>query len=414
MFRRALAGHALALVATVSTRATTQATARDMLHVPGRDVTMSLITVGVGDKIAEMFGHTALRVRNTVDGRDTVFNWGEFDMSQPHFILHFMRGLNLYRLGGAPMDSLLQDSRSKNRSVTEQELALTSEQRDSIISIIRVNAEPQNVVYRYDYFVDNCATRPRDILDRVLGGQLRDGADSLTAASYRDHALRLMQSDKPLVVGVDIALGRPADRLITKWQEMFLPQKLHDWVATRQVRDSTRALHPLVRREEVLFQASRPPDPTAPPNLARWLTLLGVVIVAAIVVLQATGGSVGLTIVCTAWALVCGLLGCVLTALWAFTDHRFSRYNENLLLFNPIWLALVMLLPIYLSSGRAARATRGIVFVVAGLSALALVAHLVLLSRQANLALIGLSLPPTAALAYIVATSCHVARYVVE
>src|SRR5262249_12655661 len=100
-------------------------------------------------------------------------------------------------------------------------------------------------------------------------------------------------------------------------------------------------------------------------------------------------------------ALACGLLGCVVLALWTVTNHPFAHYNENLLAFNPLSLALVVLLPLYMLSGRAARPTRIVVFIVAGLSVLAALAHVVLASRQVNLAVIGLALPPTLAIAYV-------------
>ena len=42
------------------------------------------------------------------------------------------------------------------------------------------------------------------------------------------------------------------------------------------------------------------------------------------------------------WSFAAGLLGIVLTLLWTVTDHIFAHGNENLLLFNPLWLALAM------------------------------------------------------------------------
>ena len=36
---------------------------------------------------------------------------------------------------------------------------------------------------------------------------------------------------------------------------------LHDWVATRQVRDSTGVLRALVKSDRVLFRGTRPPEP---------------------------------------------------------------------------------------------------------------------------------------------------------
>jgi hypothetical protein len=393
----------LAVTALRAQNAAQVADVPDLLHVPGRNVTISLLTMGNGEEVWEMFGHTAIRIRDTTTGRDTAFNWGVFDRSQPYFIPHFLKGLMLYQMGGETMDRLLLEYRYFNRTVTSQELDLSDAQKDSLISIIRTNAQPENLQYRYDYFVDNCATRPRDILDRVLGGQLRVGANQLTPTSYRFHALRLMQSNLPLVTGVDIGLGEPSDRPITKWQEMFLPKQLHDWVATRQIRDETGALRPLVKSEQVLYQSTRPVEADAPPNLAPWLTLIGLALGAFFLWLGFRGPSLAGAVAFATWSVICGLLGVLLTVLWVFTDHRFAYANENLLLFNPLWLVLAFLLPNYLRRDRAPRATRMFTFWLAGLSLLALVAHAVMVSHQTNFGEIGLGLPPVLAIAFVVA-----------
>jgi len=96
-------------------------------------------------------------------------------------------------------------------------------------------------------------------------------------------------------------------------------------------------------------------------------------------------------------------IGTILFLLWTVTDHVFAHQNENLLIFNPLWLALVVLVPIFLTSGRAAGATRAIALAIAALAAIALLAHFVGLSSQNNLPVIALGLPPTLALALVTA-----------
>jgi len=274
------------------------------------------------------------------------------------------------------------------------------------LRMIQTNARPENLLYRYDYFVDNCSTRPRDILDRVLGGQFRAKADSLTGLSYRGQALRLMQGDKPLIVGVDIALGEPSDEVLTTWKAMFLPRVLHDYAATLQVRDSAGGLHPLVRGERVLFQSTRPAEPVAPPRLWSYLLLIGLFVGGLLVWLASKAGRSGgarvtLAILATLWCFIAGLLGVVLTLLWTWTDHRFAHANENLLVFNPLWLILAVCVAIYVASGKAARFTGLLAAFLAGLTLVALLAHAVFVSRQANLAVILLGLPPALALSLI-------------
>ena len=380
----------------------------DALHAPGQNVTISLLTMGRGEQIYELFGHSAIWIHDNTTARDTVFNWGVFNSHKPNFILHFLKGLMLYQMGGESLDEVLYDYRVWNRTVEMQQLDLTTAQKDSLLHLIQINALPQNLEYRYDYFRDNCSTRPRDLIDQVTGGAIHASAMQVSDRSYRWHALRLMQNLEPLDVGVDIGLGEPSDRPATRWDEMFLPKELHDVVATVQVRDSTGAMHPLVKRQAVLFQSTRPAEPAAPPNFGPWLLAIGLIVAGLFAWLgvRAASGSRGSRIaagvVFSIWAIVAGLLGLVLTIMWMFTDHIFAHANENLLLFNPLWLVLAVLLLVYYVSGHALRSTRVVTIASASLSGVALLAHLVGLSRQSNLPIIGLALPAALAMAYVV------------
>ena len=372
----------------------------DPLHQAGRNVTISLLTMGNGKQVWELFGHNALWIHDNVTNRDTVFNWGVFSFHQEHFIPHFLQGRMLYSMGGDSMQDVLAAYRYWNRSVLSQELDLSAEQKDSILATIQRNALPENVNYRYDYYRDNCSTRVRDILDHALGGPLSVQAAGLTDATYRWHSLRLMQGNLPIMLGVDIGLGRPADVKLTKWQEMFLPRKLHDFIAKVNVMDSTGAMKPLVRSERVLFQATREPEPTAPPDMGLWLLFGGVIGAAVMTSLgfMATPLRPGMRFVAAfvtgAWSLAVGLLGTVLVLLWAVTDHVFAHWNENVLLFNPLWLALAVMLPVYLWSGRWEAPTRRVTAVIVVLASTALGLHVLGISRQENVPLIGLMLPP--------------------
>ncbi len=381
----------------------------DPLHQSGQYVNISLLTMGTGSQVWELFGHNAIWIHDLATNRDTVFNWGVFDLRSPGFLQRFLKGTMLYMMGGETMEQVLRDYRYWNRSVTAQELDLTPAQKDTILAAIRLNALPENVNYRYDYFRDNCSTRVRDIVDNALGGAVRRESGAMTGTSYRWQALRLMQPLPAIMVGADIGLGRPSDVELSKWQEMFLPQKLHDFVAGMHVTDSTGNARPLVKRETQLFQSTRGSEPEAPPEFGVWALLAGIAIAALITWLGVAATTRGdwtrfpAAIVISLWSLAAGLLGTILVVLWTATDHVFAHNNENLLIFNPLWLVLVVLLPVYLISGRAYAATRAIALTIAALAAVALVMHLVGLSAQTNRPIIGLGLP--AALALIAITA---------
>jgi hypothetical protein len=150
-------------------------------------------------------------------------------------------------------------------------------------------------------------------------------------------------------------------------------------------------------------------EPDAPPRFGVWALLGGIAIAALFLWLGVAATSrrdwtrVMASVVIGVWSLVAGLLGTILFLLWAVTDHVFAHQNENLLIFNPLWLALVVLVPVFLLSGRAAGATRAIAQALAALGVIGLLAHLVGLSSQNNLPIIALGLPATLAVALVTA-----------
>ncbi|HEY7187318.1 MAG TPA: DUF4105 domain-containing protein [Vicinamibacterales bacterium] len=373
----------------------------DPLHQKGENVTISLLTMGSGTKLWELFGHNAILIHDNVTERDTVFNWGVFSFRQSNFLLRFLKGDMWYAMGGDSLQWIGIAYRYLNRTVYSQELDLTATEKDSVLKQIRWYAQPENVNYKYDYYLDNCSTRVRDIVDNALHGQLRAQANDLTGTTYRWHTLRLMQDNLPLVVGVHIGLGRPADRNLTKWQEMFLPRKLHDFAGSLVIRDATGATRKLVKREQVLFQATRAPEHEAPPTL--WPLLLGVGLVAGgLFACLGVKAPRTAAVAFGVWSFVIGILGLLVTLLWTVTNHNFAHQNENLLLFNPLWLILGVPLVISTWSGRESLWARRLAITVAALSVIALLAHAVRLSAQDNLALIGLTLPPSLAIAWVV------------
>ncbi len=205
---------------------------------PGADLTIYLMTMGNGVRIWERFGHNAIRIVDATHGTDSVYNWGTFDFAQPHFLQRFMTGNTLYWMQGEDMVRTVDIYRYTNRSVWVQELDLTPAERLAVRDFIVWNARPENRYYRYDYYLDNCSTRVRDLIDRVVGGQLKQAMGSrLTNTTYRFHTQRSFQFDPAVALGTDIGLGEVADRRISEWEESFLPARLQDHVRDVKIRD---------------------------------------------------------------------------------------------------------------------------------------------------------------------------------
>ena len=376
---------------------------------PGSELTVYLLTIGQGDEVWELFGHNAIWIKDRSDGSDITYNWGMFDFAQPNFVGRFLTGNTLYWMEGIDLEAMLQAYTRRNRSLLAQELNLTPAQRLSLKHALEENARPENKFYRYDYYRDNCSTRLRDMLDRALGGQLQTATTTrITSETYRSHTQRLTRGNLPVYAGITLALGHPADRPISRWEEMFLPVRMANHLRAVRVTDTLDARVPLVRSEMALFTAGRAPEPAAPPNYLPWFVALGIAIGGALIALvsQAEGGGrlalLGATIIATLWSLVAGIAGTALVAAWAFTHHYFMSWNENLLQLSPLSLGLVVLIPLSVYRLRGVARARQLSAIVAALSLFGLIAQGVPFFRQLNGEMVALGLPINLAVVWTV------------
>jgi hypothetical protein len=365
------------------------------------------MTMGQGDMVWERYGHNAIGIRDARANTDVVYNWGLFSFDEPGFIGRFLRGEMMYWMGGQDVATTIAQYRLLNRTVEIQELNLSPPQRLALYEFIRFNAREENKFYRYDYFLDNCSTRVRDALDGTLGGALKQATDSVpSGTSYRWHALRLMAEDRLTVLGVNIGLGRPTDRPISAWEEMFIPMKVRDRVRELRVPDDSGRLVPLVTSERVVVQAQREPERTAPPSLLLPLGTLGLVIAGALLELgrRRHRGAVPAAIVA---GVLLGAVGAALLYLRFMTQHVAAYDNTNLFAYNPIWW---LVLPGLAFARRRAKAQR-VVFILAtiagALTAFGLVAPFLPGFRQGSFSVIALAVPVGIAAAWIIRETCR-------
>jgi hypothetical protein len=221
----------------------------------------------------------------------------------------------------------------------------------------------------------------------------------MTSGTYRWHTQRLMKGDIPLYTGVTLALGRPADKPLSMWEEMFLPVRMANDLRSVSLVDSARARIPFVRSESALFTAGRPPEPAEPPNYFPWFVAAGILVAAAMIALVRSAESghklafFAVTAIATLWSLVAGLAGTALTIAWLFTRHYFMSRNENLMHFDPLLLALAVLIPFSVYGLRGVSRALRLSGFIAALSLLGFVLQGLPFFDQKNGEIIALALP---------------------
>ncbi len=309
---------------------------------------VSVLTMGPGDHPFTRFGHNALLLEWDSGGytRNAVYNFGTFEFDGLQGVSDFMAGRFRYWLSVSTLEATVRAYGAANRALTAQELELTVDERAELGTALSENARPEHRYYDYDYYRDNCSTRVRDAIDRVVKGDLRRGVVGSGHFTFRQHTLRLVGDTPWLYFGLDVALGTPTDRPTTRWDELFLPQELHDALSHAQRQLGAERV-PLVKNEHSLLHAERPALPSAPS--APWLAFAG------------CGTALGLLFAGLGWGAarrrwlrvvfgvttalcgaVLGLLGTALAIFWA-SKHSAAHANPSLLGCPPWSLALVVL-----------------------------------------------------------------------
>lgn len=367
---------------------------------PGSNLTVYLLTFGWGDAVWERFGHNAIWIQDRARGTDVTYNWGMFDFNQPNFLRRFLTGDTRYWMEAIDLAPMIRHYRERNRSALAQELNLTPAQRLKLQQFVEWNARPENKFYRYDYYLDNCSTRLRDAIDQTLSGQLQLATVTrMTPGTYRGHTQRLMTEDIPLYTGTTLGLGSPADKPLSVWEEMFLPVRMANALRSVRVADSAGTQIPLVRSEKALFMSGRAPEPPAPPYYFPWYVAVGILVAGALIVLVRTaeGGHriafFAATAIATLWSLVAGAAGIAIVIGWLFTKHSFVRGNENLLHFDPLSIALAVLIPLSVYGLRGGSRARKLSGFVAALSLFGFVLQGIPFFSQKNGEIIALALP---------------------
>jgi hypothetical protein len=215
---------------------------------------ISLLICAPGDEIYSYFGHAAIRVNDPLFEKDIVFNYGVFSFDTPHFIWRFAKGETDYQLAAYRMVSFMREYQEDHRKVLEYELLLTSTEKAALYAALVENNKPENRVYRYSHFEDNCSTRIRDQIEKAVGGRINYDQSGDEKLSFRNLIDRYVQENSWGGLGIKLALGMPTDRITTFSEKMFLPDYLgNDFAKATVLRDGASV--PVLSSSKVLYDA---------------------------------------------------------------------------------------------------------------------------------------------------------------
>ncbi|GAB2538023.1 DUF4105 domain-containing protein [Spirosoma aerophilum] len=305
---------------------------------------ISLITYGPGDDdISSSFGHTEIRIVDPALGLDRDYSYGGFDYRADYFILKFLRGTLPYFLSVHNLYQVAYYYQQTNRSIREQQLNLTPAQRQRIFAALEKNYLPENRNYRYKFYYDNCATRPRDMIVEACGDSLVIPSRSrMTGKSYRDWMNDYLNEKPWYQLGMNIAIGWPANEQTDGWRAMYLPDQVHDQFAQATLLQANGQPIPLVQSDQVLFAAQKTFRKQVPfffdPDVV--FTIFGFLVAAFTIRRYVINGKVDRWLDRLLFG-ICGFMGWFLLILWLIRDDGVTAWNPSLLFLMPFHLPLI-------------------------------------------------------------------------
>jgi hypothetical protein len=307
------------------------------------DLTISLATFGPGDEVHQYFGHIALEVKDSRLGIEALYNFGVFGFDKA-FLVKFLKGHLEFWLGVQPTRLSYEFYADQDRDVRILELDLPPEKAAAMAKALAVHALPENRVYLYHHYKDNCATRIVDAIDGATDGDFKKSLQAPARLTYRGHTRRYAARDPIIDWLLVFAMNDSMEEPLVRMNELFLPVELEDAVEGFKWHGKS-----IVRKKRVLHEASkvRPvydvPPVTWPYTLGLGLAGGGVFWFLGRRVRQgARWARVVSGLLQLVYGLLFGTLGLLVTVLALFTEHKVTTYDENLFFAHVGLLGLVV------------------------------------------------------------------------
>ncbi|WP_428225713.1 DUF4105 domain-containing protein [Flavobacterium sp.] len=280
----------------------------------------SVLTVDVSNESHTLYGHTALRVKDSLAGFDVVYNYGTFDFRTPNFLLKFTKGDLQYYASVYPFADFEYSYHQENRSIYEQKLNLTAKEKHALFEKLNQSAFTDERFYTYKFIDRNCTTKVIDVINSVLiDHSIQNHLHK--NESYREVLYNYQTQQYWLNLGINIIFGHRPDEQASV---LFLPLDLMKVLETVQHNGK-----PLAEKPKDIFIAFQPER-----EFSFWNSCYPLVIVLTLVVL------IHKRAITLSYLAILGLIGLVFIAVSLYSEHKEVLWNYNMLLFNPMYLLL--------------------------------------------------------------------------
>lgn len=302
------------------------------------DTKIHLITFGPGDELYFRWGHFGVVV-DYPEKKDILYDYGNFNFKQDKFFSNFIKSVLNYSKESISADLVIDLYRRHNRSITLQELDLTTEQKITFIEKLENDVKPGNNLYLYDHYYNNCVSEVINYLNELTAGDFYTGSSKRIGRSFRDLSRDYVNSNYLYNILISLLLGSKVDYNITVKESLFLPDYAANWADQVTLTDDGGE-RPLVKSKVEIYK-SKGRDEVIPNSKPRvWFSLLiGIVLAIISFLISRTNKKYIFEII---FGAVFGITGSILFFMSFFTGHYYIHNNWNLIFLNPLSFLLMI------------------------------------------------------------------------
>ncbi len=294
-----------------------------------------------GVELYQAFGHNAFWIIDSVKHINNIYHYGTFNYNDPNFYLKFIRGRLDYMLSTESYRGFISEYTNDKRDVWKLKLNITNQQKNWIYKYLQWKRLEANKYYKYDFFMDNCATRVRDVLENTYGDSLKFASLNLDK-SYRQAIKPYLRAKPWTRFGINLLLGLPADKKMNYYSAMFLPDYIDSVFNKSKLVFEGKSENLTLKRDYMIKSDFKIGEkPIFNPSLTFWFISI---IIAAFTFIGIKKKKLYKSIDFVYYFLT-GLVGILLIFMWFGTDHSPTKWNLNLIWAFPlhIYFAFVYL-----------------------------------------------------------------------
>lgn len=283
---------------------------------------VSLLTCGTGSEIYSLFGHTAIRIKDSTNFVDQIYNYGTFDFSTPNFYLKFVKGDLQYLETSCTFEEFFQEYLYEKRSIDEQVLNLPQTKKQALFDYLNASLQSEERFYTYKFIDKNCTTMVVNTINKIIGKPVIGINADAAPSSCRKILYPYFNGHFYEQLGTSIIFGSKVD---LQSEQVFLPSELYD-----NIKNLKFNKQPICKENRKILEAQK-----VEIQFSWWNNFYVFCLFFVILLL------LNKTPIYNAYFILLGMLGLFFIFAGFYSLHKELVNNYNILLFNPVLFSVI-------------------------------------------------------------------------